>query len=127
MAIFTHVMVGTNDLPKAKAFFGATLAPLGIKNLGDMTDHSTTFGVDGPEFMVTTPADGQPACHANGGTVGFLAPSREAVRAFHAAALANGGTCEGEPGPRSFSPTAYAAYIRDPDGNKFCTFSFVAE
>lgn len=127
MAIFTHVMVGTNDLTKAKAFFGATLAPLGIKNLGDMTDHSTMFGVDGPEFMVTTPADGQPACHANGGTVGFLAPSREAVRAFHAAALANGGTCEGEPGPRSFSPTAYAAYIRDPDGNKFCTFSFVAE
>ena len=60
MAIFTHVMVGTNDLPKAKAFFGATLAPLGIKNLGDMTDHSTMFGVDGPEFMVTTPADGQP-------------------------------------------------------------------
>ena len=127
MAIFTHVMVGTNDLPKAKAFFSATLAPLGVKNLGDMTDHSTMFGVDGPEFMVTTPANGEPACHANGGTVGFLAPSREAVRAFHAAALANGGTCEGEPGPRTFSPTAYAAYIRDPDGNKFCTFSFVAE
>ncbi len=127
MAIFTHVMVGTNDLPKSKAFFTATLAPLGINSLGDMTDHSTMFGVTGPEFMLTTPANGEPACHANGGTVGFAAPTRAAVDAFHEAALANGGTCEGPPGPRAFSPTAYAAYIRDPDGNKFCAFSFVPE
>jgi catechol 2,3-dioxygenase-like lactoylglutathione lyase family enzyme len=127
MAIFTHVMVGTNDLNKAKTFFNATLAPLGVKNLGDMTDHSTMYGDTGPEFMVTTPANGEAACHANGGTIGFQAPSRAAVHAFHEAALANGGTCEGEPGPRPFSPTAYAAYVRDPDGNKICTFCFAPE
>jgi catechol 2,3-dioxygenase-like lactoylglutathione lyase family enzyme len=113
MAIFTHVMVGTNDLNKAKTFFNATLAPLGVKNLGDMTDHSTMYGDTGPEFMVTTPANGEAACAA--------------VHAFHEAALANGGTCEGEPGPRPFSPTAYAAYVRDPDGNKICTFCFAPE
>ena len=127
MAIFTHVMVGTNDLPKAKTFFDAVLAPLGIDNLGDMTDHSTMYGVKGPEFIISTPANGEPACHANGGTIGFQAPTRASVHAFHEAALANGGTCEGPPGPRAFSPTAYAAYIRDLDGNKLCTFCFAPE
>lgn len=127
MAIFTHVMVGTNDLPKANQFFTAALAPLGVNNLGNMTDHSTMYGVAGPEFLVSTPANGEPACHANGGTIGFQAPTRASVHEFHTAALANGGTCEGPPGPRAFSPTAYAAYVRDPDGNKFCAFSFVPE
>ncbi len=127
MAIFTHVMVGTNDLPRAKTFFNAVLGTLGIKNLGGMTDHSTMYGRTGPEFMVSTPANGEAACHANGGTVGFQAPTRAAVHAFHEAALANGGTCEGEPGPRSALPSMYAAYIRDPDGNKMCAISFAPE
>ena len=85
------------------------------------------YGVKGPEFIISTPANGEPACHANGGTIGFQAPTRASVHAFHEAALANGGTCEGPPGPRTFSPTAYAAYIRDLDGNKLCTFCFAPE
>ena len=83
------------------------------------------WGKDGPEFMVTKPANGKPATPANGGTIGFAAADRPAVHAFHEKALAAGGTCEGPPGPRSFTPTAYAAYVRDPDGNKLCAYTFV--
>ena len=125
MAIFTHVVLGTNDLAKTTKFYDAVLAPLGVNNIGPMGDYGMLYGgSEGPEFLVRTPGDGNPACHANGGTIGFKAPSREAVRQFHAAGLANGGKDEGEPGPRTFTPTAYAAYLRDPDGNKICTYCF---
>jgi catechol 2,3-dioxygenase-like lactoylglutathione lyase family enzyme len=124
MAIFTHVVLGTNDIERSRKFYDATLAPLGIKRVMNM-DNASLWGTEGPEFMVTKPGNGQPATHANGGTVSFAAPSRAAVHKFHETALANGGTCEGPPGPRSFTPTAYAAYVRDPDGNKLCTYSFV--
>lgn len=124
MAIFTHVCVGTNDLAKASKFYDAALAPLGVKNLGPMGEKGTLYGAEAPELLVTRPSNGQPACHANGGTVGFHAATREAVRQFHAAGVANGGTDEGAPGPRTFTPTAYAAYLRDPDGNKICAYCF---
>ncbi|MDQ2640589.1 MAG: VOC family protein [Pseudomonadota bacterium] len=124
MSVFTHVVVGTNDLARARTFYDAMLAPLGMKYLGPMGEHAHMYGVDRPAFMVTRPRNGQPACFANGGTIGFAAATREAVNAFHAAALANGGTDEGEPGPRPFSPTAYGAYVRDPDGNKFTAYCF---
>ena len=125
MAIFTHVALGTNDLARAKRFYDATLAALDVKFMGPMGDTGYLYGRDAPEFVVRTPLDGASACHANGGTIGFAAASREAVDRFHAAALANGGTCEGKPGPRSFTPMAYGAYVRDPDGNKLCAYSFV--
>src|SRR5215470_10198290 len=125
MPIFTHVVLGTNNIDKARKFYDATLAPLGVKRVME-TENGSLWGKDGPEFMVTKPANGQPATHANGGTVGFAAPDRASVHAFHEKALAAGGTCEGPPGPRSFTPTAYAAYVRDPDGNKLCAYSFVA-
>lgn len=124
MSVFTHVVVGTNDLEKARAFYDATLAPLGMKYLGPMGEHAHMYGVDKPEFMVTRPRNGQPACFANGGTIGFTAPSRAAVDKFHAAALAHGGSDEGQPGPRPFSPTAYGSYVRDPDGNKLTAYCF---
>jgi len=127
MAIFTHVVVGTNDLNKATQFYDAALGALGLKNLGGFGEHAFLYGAESPEFLVTKPANGQPATHANGGTIGFHAPSRAAVHKFHEAGLANGGTDEGQPGPRSFAPTAYAAYLRDPDGNKICTYCFAAE
>ncbi|WDI31352.1 VOC family protein [Hyphococcus flavus] len=128
MPIFTHIMVGSNDKEKSKAFYDAVLAPLGIKNMGTFGDARTLiYGVNQPEFWVTSPANGQPATHANGGTIGFIAPSRKAVHEFHAGGIANGGTCEGEPGPRDFAPTAYAAYLRDPDGNKICTYCMKPE
>jgi catechol 2,3-dioxygenase-like lactoylglutathione lyase family enzyme len=127
VAIFTHVLVGTNDLDKATKFYDATLAPLGVKRLGPLGENAFMYGVDGPEFAVTRPRDGQAACHANGGTIGFKATTRAAVHAFHEAGLANGGSDEGAPGPRPFSPTAYGAYLRDPDGNKICTYCFAEE
>lgn len=124
MSVFTHVSVGTNDLAKARQFYDATLAALGLKYMGMMGDHAHLYGIENPAFMVTRPRNGEAACFANGGTIGFAAPSRDAVHRFHAAALANGGSDEGAPGPRPFSPTAYAAYVRDPDGNKLTAYCF---
>jgi catechol 2,3-dioxygenase-like lactoylglutathione lyase family enzyme len=125
MAIFTHVVLGANDVPKSRKFYDAALGTLGIKNLGPMGENAFLYGKDAPEFVITKPANGKPACFANGGTLGFAAPSRAAVHEFHKVGLANGGTDEGEPGPRAFAPTAYAAYLRDPDGNKICTYCFL--
>lgn len=125
MTIFSHVMVGTNDPERAQVFFDAVLGPLGIRRFPPSPTGTLMYGKDRVEFMVRRPRDGNPATHANGGTIGFLAPNREAVDAFHAAALANGGSCEGAPGPRELAgPDSYAAYIRDSDGNKLCAFFF---
>lgn len=125
MPIFTHVVVGTNDLEKSRKFYDAVLSPLGLKRLGDV-DKASFYGATAPEFMVTKPADGKPASGGNGGTVSFAAPNRAAIDSFHKQALALGGKCEGPPGPRPVAPNAYAAYVRDPDGNKLAAFSFSA-
>ena len=127
MTILTHVVLGTNDLQNATKFYDAALGALGITNLGPLGEAGVMYGADQPDFMITKPLDGKPATHANGGTIGFAAPDRSAVHKFHEAGLANGGTDEGQPGPRDFSPTAYAAYLRDPDGNKICTYCFAEE
>jgi catechol 2,3-dioxygenase-like lactoylglutathione lyase family enzyme len=108
MAAFTHVTVGTNNLEKARQFYDAVLAPLGLKRLKDFGDGGSCWGQTTEEFMVLKPADGKPATHANGGTISFEAPSRAAVAAFHKAALALGAKDEGAVGPRSFWPNAYA-------------------
>ncbi len=123
MAIFTHVVIGTNDIARARTFYDSVLGTLGIKRAMNLDDASL-WGTEGPEFMVTKPGNGLPATYANGGTISFAAPSRAAVHKFHEAALANGARDEGAPGPRSFTPTAYAAYIRDPGGNKLCAYCF---
>ena len=123
MAIFTHVVVGTNDVERARRFYDVVLGTLDIKRVMNL-ESASLWGTEGPEFMVTKPGNGLPATYANGGTISFAAPSRKAVHKFHEAALANGAIDEGAPGPRSFTPTAYAAYIRDPDGNKLCAYCF---
>ncbi len=127
MAIFTHVCVGASDLEKSREFYDAALAPLGINNLGAFGENGYLYGVDAPEFLILKPANGEPACHANGGTIGFAAETRAKVHDFHAGGMGAGGTCEGEPGPRTFTPTAYAAYLRDPDGNKITSYCFADE
>lgn len=127
MAIFTHVTVGSNDLAKARSFYDAVLAPLGYKRLTDLGENGSIWGESAPEFFVLKPANGQPATHANGGTISFRAPSRAAVGAFHKAALAAGGVDEGAVGPRGWAPNAYAGYVRDLDGNKLAAYCFAAE
>src|SRR5262249_61244803 len=86
MAMFTHVAVGTNDLAKARAFYDAVLTPLGYKRLKDLGDRGSCWGQTTEGFIVLTPADGNPACPANRGTVSFVAPRRARVPAFFARA-----------------------------------------
>jgi len=121
--MLTHVMVGTNDFAKANAFYEASLGALGIagQNMGDRAFFSDG---EGPAFGVGSPADGNPASSANGGTIGFRAQDAAAVDAFHAAGLSHGGSDAGAPGVRENSPgKMYGAYLRDPDGNKICAFA----
>ncbi|MES1970867.1 MAG: VOC family protein [Pseudomonadota bacterium] len=120
--MLTHTMVGSNDVARSKAFYDATLGALGVP-AGHDAGNRIFYSTGGPAFGVGLPADGNAACHANGGTIGFAAPDKEAVDAWHAAGLAHGGTDEGAPGPRANAPgKAYGAYLRDPDGNKICAF-----
>lgn len=121
--MFSYVSLGTHDLARAVAFYDAVLAPLGHQRIEgyDPDATSAAWGLDdpGPHLWVTLPFDGQPASVGNGTMVSFLAPSRAAVDAFHAAALANGGSDAGAPGLRpQYGPQFYAGYVRDPDGNK---------
>jgi catechol 2,3-dioxygenase-like lactoylglutathione lyase family enzyme len=124
MSIFTHVCIGSNDRDRSATFYDATLAPLGIGNLGAFQTTGISYGRAAAEFLVLVPDDGASASPGNGGTIGFKARSRAAVDAFYAAGLANGGTDEGAPGPRFAVPDAYGAYLRDPDGHKICAYIF---
>ncbi|MFL7962155.1 MULTISPECIES: VOC family protein [unclassified Pseudomonas] len=126
MSIYTHVAIGTNNIEQSRRFYDAVLGALGLKRLGDMPS-SSFYGAEVPELMITAPIDGKPASAGNGITISFASASRAAVDAFHAAALSNGGSCAGKPGPRPVAPTAYGAYVRDPDGNKLATYCYAAQ
>ena len=119
--MFSHIMVGSNDLEKGKAFYDAVLASLGV-GPGTPFGDRVIYRGGGGAFGLTKPINGQPASFANGGTIAFACSSPEQVEAWHAAGVANGGaTCEDPPGPRE-NPAGrvYLAYLRDPDGNKLC-------
>ena len=119
--MFSHVMIGTNDLPKAKAFYDAVLGTLGVPP-GFVDRHRVFWRTPTGVFSVTTPIDGKPATIGTGGTVGFACTSGEQADAWHAAGIAHGGTtCEDPPGVREGAAgKLYLAYLRDPDGNKIC-------
>lgn len=121
--VFTHICLGASDLGQSAGFYDAALGALGINNLGPMGDNIILYGKDKPALLVLKPSNGEPASPANGGTIGFVAADNAAVDAFHAAGLANGGSDEGAPGPRGL-PGSYAAYLRDPAGNKICAYTF---
>ncbi len=127
MSTFTHVAVGTNDLEKARTFYDSVLDTVGLKRIADLGEAGAIWGVDKPSFFVMKPVDGEPASVGNGVTVSFEAPSRAAIDAFHAAGLSAGGTDAGLPGTRDWAPNAYAAYIRDLEGNKLTAYCFDAE
>ena len=121
--VFSHACVGATDLPKSASFYDAALAPLGVRNLGPFGDAAILYGKEKPAFLVLKPGNGGTPS-SNGVTIGFAATSTSDVDAFHAAGVAAGGSCEGAPGPRSHLPGAYAAYLRDPAGNKVCAYTF---
>ena len=119
--MFSHVMVGVNDLEASRKFYDALLGTLGIKP-GVANKSRYFYRSPTGLFGITTPINGEPATHGNGSTIGFSMESIEQANAFHAAGVANGGvTCEDPPGWReAASGQLYLAYLRDPDGNKIC-------
>jgi catechol 2,3-dioxygenase-like lactoylglutathione lyase family enzyme len=126
--MFSHVMIGANNVEASKIFYDATLATMG-HSAGRVDEKGRCFymtktGV----FALTQPIDGKPACSANGGTIGFAAENPAMADAWHAAGLANGGTdCEDPPGLREGAfGKLYLAYLRDPSGNKVCAMHRVS-
>ena len=119
--MFSHIMLGANDLEVSKGFYDATLAILGIRP-GVLSHGRYYYRSPTGVFAITKPLDGKEASPANGGTIGFSAKSVEYVNAFHATGLAHGGfECEGVPGYRDGAAgTIYIAWLRDPAGNKIC-------
>ncbi|MGE5453190.1 MAG: VOC family protein [Acidobacteriota bacterium] len=124
--MFSHIMVGSNDIERSKRFYDAVLGVLGagqpLRNQA-ATGHTRLFyRHDGNTFCVVEPINDESATFANGGTIGFKCASPEQVQAFHDVAVANGGrSIEDPPGLRegSLGPM-YLAYVRDPDGHKLC-------
>lgn len=121
--MFSHIMLGADDIPAAKQFYDAALGALGIAK-GTVDEWGRLFyTTDRGRFGLSRPIDGHPATSANGSTIGFLAGSPEQVDTWHAAGLANGGTAiEDPPGAREVTGgrILYLAYLRDPTGNKLC-------
>jgi catechol 2,3-dioxygenase-like lactoylglutathione lyase family enzyme len=120
--MFSHVMVGTDDIDRSKKFYDATFAALG-GNPGVIDPRGRIiYEHKGGRFMVSKPIDGKAACCANGGTIGLLATSPDEAKAWHDAGVANGGaSIEEPPGERQGAAgKIYLAYLRDPFGNKLC-------
>ena len=120
--MFSHVMVGSNDINRSRKFYDALFQALGGKP--GVEDHRgrLVYAHNGGIFMVTKPIDGKSASHANGGTIGFACDSPEKAKAFHDAGVAHGGkSIEDPPGWREGATGKfYLAYLRDPFGNKIC-------
>lgn len=120
--MFSHIMVGANDVEKSKQFYDAILGELGIPP-GKFDDKGRVFymtktGV----FAISKPINGEAACHGNGSTIGFAVEDTGMADRWHAAGVANGGVaCEDPPGVReNVHGALYLAYLRDPSGNKIC-------
>jgi catechol 2,3-dioxygenase-like lactoylglutathione lyase family enzyme len=127
--VIGYATLGTQDIARARAFYDALLGMLGARRMMEFPEEMggfTLWGVamDKPGIAVTRPYNQQPAVAGNGNMIAITVDERAKVDALHAKALALGGTCEGPPGVRGEEgPTAfYAAYFRDPDGNKLCAY-----
>jgi catechol 2,3-dioxygenase-like lactoylglutathione lyase family enzyme len=115
--MFTHVMIGSNDLERARRFYDATFLSLGGAP-GEMDVRGRlNYTHEGGRLMITTPIDGNPATVANGATIGIVAKSQDHVVAWHTAGVAHGGTSIESP-PTERPNGSFVAYLRDPDGNK---------
>jgi catechol 2,3-dioxygenase-like lactoylglutathione lyase family enzyme len=120
--MYSHMMVGSNDLARSKTFYDALFVAIGGRPAVQDDNGRLMYAHNGGVFIVTPPIDGQPATHANGGTIGFAMDHPEQADAWHKAGVANGGAAiEEPPGLRQGGfGKLYLAYLRDPDGNKLC-------
>jgi catechol 2,3-dioxygenase-like lactoylglutathione lyase family enzyme len=120
--VFSHIMIGSNDIARSKTFYDSVFAATGGKPGTTDPKGRLLYAHRGGRFMVTKPIDGEDACHANGGTIGFTLESPAEVDAWHKAGVAAGGkSIEDPPGIRQGAAgQIYLAYLRDPDGNKLC-------
>ncbi|RPF71146.1 VOC family protein [Aurantiacibacter spongiae] len=125
--MLSHVMVGSNDIERSKRFYDAVLATLGAGEAMRSENRSGQVRYfyihDGSTFAISEPINAEPATGGNGSTVGFKCQSLDQVKAFHDAAVKNGGTAiEDPPGQRDGGALGpmNLAYVRDPDGNKLC-------
>jgi catechol 2,3-dioxygenase-like lactoylglutathione lyase family enzyme len=120
--MYSHMMVGSNDIGRSKKFYDALFAAVGGKPAIQDDKGRLIYMHNGGLFLVTKPIDGEPATHANGGTIGFAMDGPEQADAWHKAGVENGGTAiEDAPGVRQGGfANLYLAYLRDPDGNKLC-------
>jgi catechol 2,3-dioxygenase-like lactoylglutathione lyase family enzyme len=124
--MFSHVMVGSNNIERSKKFYDALLGVLGagepMRNQNNTGQTRLFYRHDGGTFCVSEPINGEPATSGNGSTIGFKCNSQEQVRQFHDTAVAHGGvSIEEPPGLREGRLGAlHLAYVRDPDGNKLC-------
>ena len=121
--MFSHIMIGSNDIAAARKFYDAVLATVGVSE-GDFNEETQRIynpTSDGT-LIAAKPIDGNPATVANGGTLGFTCKTPEQANAFHDAAVANGGvSIEDPPGWRNLGELKlYLAYVRDPSGHKLC-------
>ena len=116
--MYSHMMVGSNDLDRSKSFYDALFGKEGRRD----DKGRLSYGRKGSIFMVSKPIDGEPATHGNGSTIGFGFDTPEEVDEWHRRGVEAGGTAiEDPPGPRSNAfGSLYLAYLRDPDGNKLC-------
>jgi len=122
-----HVSIGSNDIARARAFYDAVLATLGMRVLAE-DESSADYGAGEIVFSVETPVDGRPATAGNGVHIAFQARDRATVQAFHRSGLAHGGRDDGAPGPRpEYDANYYGAFLRDPDGNKIEAVTFSAD
>ena len=119
--MYSHMMVGSNDIERSKKFYDALFTAMGGREGSVDPKGRLLYFHNNALFMVTAPIDGEPATHGNGSTIGFAMTPEEAD-AWHAAGVANGGTSiEDPPGVRDNGEIKlYLAYLRDPDGNKLC-------
>ena len=120
--MFSHIMIGSNDIARSKKFYDALFGAMGAKPGIEDAKGRLIFAHNGGRLMVSKPIDGKPASAAHGGTIGFTMGDTQQADAWHKAGVANGGiSIEDPPGVRQGAAgKIYLAYLRDPDGNKLC-------
>lgn len=129
MSVISHITLGTNDTERSGRFYDDVLGVLGFNRLPKPPGKPPAYEKGGmPTLYLYKPENGRPATWGNGTHIAFVADTRDAVRAFHETALKLGGSSEGEPGLRThYGDNYYAAYVRDPDGNKLQAVCYSAD